>query len=201
MILAIGCRLDGDQVGFNYPEFAKNARKIIVDVDQAELEKYPEMSSTVLINKNARDFLSQLLSSKDIQPATEQWLQNSRCIYQSYPVMQPAYRKHEVGVNIYHLVEALSQASLPDDVISPGNSAGAPNCTFQAWQVKEGQRFICAAGFGSMGFGIPSAMGSAFANPGKRVICVNGDGGWQLNTQELETIRRFRLNIKILRPE
>ncbi len=196
LILAIGCRLDGDQVGFNYSGFAKNAQKIIVDVDEAELGKFSEMSTTILVKCNANYFLQQILLAENLKPARVDWLRNSRAIYQRYPVMQPGYRDHETGINIYHLIEALSLASTSDDVISPGNSAGAPNCTFQAWQVKEGQKFICAAGFGSMGFGIPSAMGSAFANPGKRVICVNGDGGWQLNTQELETIRRFNLNIK-----
>jgi acetolactate synthase-1/2/3 large subunit len=196
LILSIGCRLDGDQVGFNYSGFAKNAKKIIVDVDEAELGKFSEMVSTILVKTNAKDLIEQLLPDNQLIPADQKWRLNAREIYQKYPVMQPEYRNHEIGVNIYHLDEILSQLSAPSDVISPGNSAGAPNCIFQTWHVKEGQKFICAAGFGSMGFGIPSAMGSAIANPASRVICVNGDGGWQLNTQELETIRRFNLNIK-----
>ncbi len=196
LILSLGCRLDGDQVGFNYSGFGKNACKIIVDVDEAELTKYSEMSATSLVHSDAKELLSQLNLDGQLVPAHSDWLKNAREIYQRFPVMQPEYRNHAQGVNIYHLIEALSDAAGPDDVISPGNSAGAPNCTFQAWHVKAGQKFICAAGFGSMGFGIPSAMGSALANPTQRIICVNGDGGWQLNTQELETIRRFNLNIK-----
>lgn len=196
LILSIGCRLDGDQVGFNYSGFAKNAKKIIVDVDEAELGKFVEMNSAVIVKADAKDFIQQLLLENHLIPADKKWRTNAREIYNKYPVMQLEYRNHEVGVNIYHLVEAISGFANPSDVISPGNSAGAPNCTFQTWHVKLGQKFICATGFGSMGFGIPSAMGSAFANPGCRVLCLNGDGGWQLNTQELETIRRFNLNIK-----
>ncbi len=196
LIISIGCRLDGDQVGFNYSGFAKNAKKIIVDVDNAELSKFTEMVSATIVNMDAKCFVKRLMSMDELIPADQNWRDNARKIFKKYPVMQPEYRKPQIGVNIYHLVEILSQFSTSTDVISPGNSAGAPNCTFQTWQVKEGQKFVCAAGFGSMGFGIPSAMGSAFANPSRRVICVNGDGGWQLNTQELETIRRFDLNIK-----
>jgi acetolactate synthase-1/2/3 large subunit len=195
-LLVIGCRLDGDQVGFNYSGFARNAKKVIVDIDRAELGKFSEMSSAEVIQMDARDLINQLLANDQLNPADKKWKNNARSIYQRFPVMQPEYRTSTNGVNIYHLVEALSKNSVSSDVIAPGNSAGAPNCTFQAWQVKEGQKFICAAGFGSMGFGIPSALGSAIVNSGSRVICVNGDGGWQLNTQELETIVRLCLDIK-----
>ncbi len=196
LVISIGCRLDGDQVGFNYSGFAPNAKKIIIDIDEAELGKFSEMHSTILIRANAQDFIKRLLCENQLLIADQNWRRAAREIYKKYPVMQPEYRNPEIGVNIYHLIECLSQFSEPSDVISPGNSAGAPNCTFQTWHVKNGQKFVCAAGFGSMGFGIPSAMGSAFANPDCRIICVNGDGGWQLNTQELETIKRFNLNIK-----
>jgi acetolactate synthase-1/2/3 large subunit len=196
LILAIGCRLDGDQVGFNYNSFARNAKKFIIDVDAAELSKFSEMVSETSIHADAKEFIQLLLQQSSLRPADESWLTRARGIYQKYPVMQPEYRTPDSGVNIYHLVEVLTKLASEKDVIAPGNSAGAPNCTFQTWQVQAGQRFICAAGFGSMGFGIPSAMGSALVNPKSRVICLNGDGGWQLNTQELETIRRFDLNIK-----
>lgn len=196
LILAIGCRLDGDQVGFNYAGFARNAKKIIVDVDQAELGKFKEMNDITLVNSDAKEFIRELLRVDLLRPAENRWREKARQIYQEFPVMQPEYRKHENGVNIYHLVEVLSSLAISTDVIAPGNSAGAPNCTFQAWHVKRGQKFICATGLGSMGFGIPSALGSAIENPSSRVFCLNGDGGWQLNTQELETIRRFELNIK-----
>ena len=111
LILAIGCRLDGDQVGFNYSGFAINAQKIIVDIDEAELGKLSDMSSTILIKSSAKNFLQQLLLEEHLHPAKVDWLRNSRDIYQRYPVMQPAYYHHEVGINIYHLIEALSLAS------------------------------------------------------------------------------------------
>lgn len=196
LIISIGCRLDGDQVGFNYSGFAKNAKKIIVDIDNAELSKFSEMVSATVVNMDAKYFIKQLSLKDKLIPVDQKWRKKAREIFKRYPVMQPEYRNHKIGIDIYHLVEILSQYSESSDVISPGNSAGAPNCTFQSWQVKKGQKFVCAAGFGSMGFGIPSAMGSAFANPDRKIICVNGDGGWQLNTQELETIRRFDLDIK-----
>jgi acetolactate synthase I/II/III large subunit len=195
VLLAIGCRLDNDQVGFNYDSFAPLAEKFIVDIDPHELLKFSSMERTHVIQGDAAEILDVLLQ-QDIPPLTTEWVTKARAIYERFPVMQDEYRKHDDGVNIYHLIDVLSQYSDQSDVIAPGNSAGAPNCTFQAWKVKRYQKFVCAAGYGSMGFGIPSALASALANPDSRVICVNGDGGWQLNTQELSTISSLNLNIK-----
>jgi acetolactate synthase-1/2/3 large subunit len=195
VLLAIGCRLDNDQVGFNYDSFAPFAEKFIVDIDPHELLKFGSMERTHIIQGDAGEIIDVLLQ-QDIPPLTTEWVTKARAIYERFPVMQNEYRKHDDGVDIYHLIDVLSQYSDQSDVIAPGNSAGAPNCTFQAWKVKEHQKFVCAAGYGSMGFGIPSALASALANPDSRVICVNGDGGWQLNTQELSTICNLNLNIK-----
>jgi acetolactate synthase I/II/III large subunit len=194
-ILSIGCRLDNDQVGFRYDNFGPQAIKFIIDVDQAELSKFSEMKQVHTLQVDAGLFIREL-SKQEFIPGPDSWAKQARSLYQQFPVVLDEYRQENTGVNVYYLTETLSDMARQTDVISPGNSAGAPNCTFQTWKVKKGQKFICAAGFGSMGFGIPSAMGSALANSDQRVICVNGDGGWQLNTQELETISRLDLNIK-----
>ena len=82
-------------------------------------------------------------------------------------------------------------------MIVPESSGGAGEITYQAFQLKKGQKMKNAAGLGSMGFGLPYAIGSCVANNKRRTILINGDGAFQLNIQELETVRRLSLPIKM----
>jgi acetolactate synthase-1/2/3 large subunit len=97
---------------------------------------------------------------------------------------------------MYVLMEALSAEVDPGEVIVPGSSGPCANIMMQAWQVKEGQSFIFSPALGAMGFGLPMSIGACLASGRRRTICVNGDGGFQLNIQELETVHRLNLPIK-----
>lgn len=99
-------------------------------------------------------------------------------------------------IDLYDFITALNEASKPDDIINPSASGMAANVILQTWKVKEGQRFITNFVLGEMGAGLPYSIGAALAT-GKRVIHIEGDGGFQLNIQELETIRRMNLPIII----
>lgn len=97
-------------------------------------------------------------------------------------------------IDLYDFVTALNEASLPTDIINPSASGTAANIILQTWKVKHGQRFITNFVLGEMGAGLPSSIGGCLAT-GRRVIHIEGDGGFQLNIQELETIRRLNLPI------
>ena len=97
-------------------------------------------------------------------------------------------------IDLYDFVAALNAASLPTDIINPSASGMAANIILQTWKVKHGQRFITNFVLGEMGAGLPYSIGAAMAT-GKRIIHIEGDGGFQLNIQELETIRRLNLPI------
>ena len=97
-------------------------------------------------------------------------------------------------IDLYDFIEALNDASLPTDIINPSASGMAANIILQTWKVKPGQRFCTNFVLGEMGAGLPYSIGAALAT-GRRVIHIEGDGGFQLNIQELETIRRLNLPI------
>ena len=99
-------------------------------------------------------------------------------------------------IDLYDFITALNDASLPTDIINPSASGMAANIILQTWKVKKGQRFVTNFVLGEMGAGLPGSIGAALAT-GRRVIHVEGDGGFQLNIQELETIRRLNLPIII----
>ncbi|HEY5056571.1 MAG TPA: thiamine pyrophosphate-dependent enzyme, partial [Acidobacteriaceae bacterium] len=108
-----------------------------------------------------------------------------------------SYWDEEKGVvNTYVLVDALSDLCTPEDVLAPGSSGACSDIFLQCFRLKRGQRVVNSPSLGAMGTGLPGTIGSCLASGGRRTICVNGDGGFQLNIQDLETVRRLNLPIK-----
>ena len=97
-------------------------------------------------------------------------------------------------IDLYDFIQALNEASLPTDIINPSASGMTANVILQTWKVKSGQRLCTNFVLGEMGAGLPYSIGAALAT-GRRVLHIEGDGGFQLNIQELETIRRLNLPI------
>ena len=196
LIFCVGARLDLAQVAFNYPGFAPAARRVVVDVDAAELHKLGENLELPLAVDAGR-FLRGMLAQQ-AAPARPRWLERCARWKQDYPVMLQRYREEEGPVNTYALVDQLSDLLGPDDVLVPGSSGSCAEITMQAFRVTGGQRIFNTPGLGAMGSGLPASLGAAIAAGGRRVVTVIGDGGLQHNIQELQTIARVRPNLKIL---
>lgn len=197
LVISIGARLDYGQIGFDHTKFARAAKKIVVDVTSAEIEKLG-CDVALAVVADAKAFMTALTETIGSAPmqASSEWLAYCRRLREAYPAVLPRHREVSDYVNLYALVEALSDAMEPTDVFAPGCSGAGIDVPMQAFQVKAGQRHVSFPGIGSMGYGIPSAIGSCLASGRRRTICTNGDGGFQMNIQELETVRRLGLPIK-----
>ena len=125
----------------------------------------------------------------------EEWIEQCRRWKEQYPIIKPEYYGGKY-VNQYVFMDELSKVLTGEDVIVVSSSGQASDVFYPTFRVKEGQRILSSPGLGAMGFGLPAAIGASLAS-GKRVICIEGDGSIQLNIQELETIGRLNLNIKI----
>jgi acetolactate synthase-1/2/3 large subunit len=190
-IRVFGARMDGEQVFYNYSRFAPNAkRKLFTDVDLMECARMKEEGWEV----------SPLNLSTSLQPPYEDpyhldghWLAWCRALYCRF---RGELEGADSGkyVDPFMLMRLIEEHSLPSDVFAIGSSGNAPTAFFQSFKVKAGQRIHNVCTIGAMGADIPMALGSAVAS-GRRTICVTGDGGFQLNAQELETIRRLNLPI------
>ena len=197
-IVVVGARLDMPQIAFSHKNFARGARKVLVDVDAKELAKF-DMTIDVAVNADAKDFLRELIAQlKDaVLPDASAWLKKSKEWLAKYPVVLPEYWQEDGGVvNPYVLVETLSEQCMAEDVLAPGSSGACSDIFLQCFQMKAGQRVVNSPSLGAMGTGLPGAIGSCLASGRRRTICVNGDGGFQLNIQELEMVRRLNLPIK-----
>jgi acetolactate synthase-1/2/3 large subunit len=184
------------QVAFSHKNFARAAKKIIVDIDNYELSKF-DIPINVSICEDAKDFVKMLLERLKgvVLPDTSKWLKTAKAWKKRYPVILPEYWKEE-KVNTYVLVDVLSELCTKDDVFAPGSSGACSDIFLQSFRVKRGQRVVNAPSLGAMGTGLPGSIGVCLASGRKRTICINGDGGFQLNIQDLETVRRLDLPIK-----
>lgn len=239
LYIAIGTRLSLPQTGYNAKDYARNAFKVMVDVDKAELTK-DTIQIDLPIYADARDFIrelnAQLAATKlTAQPSTaapstvsllttlphsttlplsttlppasrppkswQDWLQQCQRWKEKYPVVLPEYEKQLRYVNSYYFAQVLSDLLTSKDIIVT-DMGFAFQTTHQAFRVKEGQRLFTNSGFASMGWGLPAAIGACIASADtvterKRTICLAGEGGFQMNIQELATVLHHQFPIKI----
>lgn len=196
-LLILGARLDLCQTGFNHPNFAKNARKIIIDVDSTEIKKL-DMKFDLTLTGDAGQLIKALIA-ENIQKTFDftKWLELCKKWQRKYPVIQPEYLdENRERVNTYHLVNVLSEVLDENYVVVPGSSGACAEITMQAIKAKKNQRILNTPGLGSMGFGLPASIGACAAS-GKNVVSIIGDGGMQHNIQELQTLKTQGLPIKI----
>ena len=196
LILSIGCRLGLRMIGFNYKTFAKDAYKIVIDIDENELKK-PTLSIDMPICANLKDVLNSILEEvKEKNNNHENWLKWARDINERFPVVQDKYFEVNKPLNPYAFVKKIFENLDENENVAVANGT-AYITSFQAGKIKKGQRIFANSGCASMGYGLPAAIGAAVATKGKRVICLDGDGSFQMNIQELQTIVHNNLNLKI----
>jgi acetolactate synthase-1/2/3 large subunit len=197
LLLNLGCRLNVRQIGYTFPAVAREAYKISVDIDPAELKK-PTIKIDMPINADVGQFIRRMDTKLKLRKIPEKTAWRSWCRerVQRYPVVLPEYRQKDKPINPYVFSDTLSRRLGANDVVvsSNGSSCVIP---IQSMQIKRGQRHLVNSGCAAMGYGLPAAIGACFANGGQRVICLEGDGSIQLNIQELETVCYHRLPLKI----
>jgi acetolactate synthase-1/2/3 large subunit len=197
VFISLGARLDFGQTAYNLANFAPRAKRIVVDIDQAEIDKL-KMKLDVSIACDAGAFTRRLAAhcSGSGLPDWSEW--RARCAeWKSlYPTVLPACRVTTQGVNNYFLVETIGHLLTEGDILACGSSGACSEVTAQAVPTSKGMRFINTHGLGAMGFGVPAALGACLASGGRRTVCIDGDGGFVMNAQELAVVSRLGLPIK-----
>lgn len=198
LVVAIGTRLDPAMIGYNSEDFAPTAKKIIVDIDKNELDKFSfDIDKKIVSDATAfiKELCEQLLE-QGMDVDYSEWLSQCQDWRGKYPVVLDKFREFDGAVNPYHFIDVLSDELAEDDVIIPGSSGAGIDVYWMCFKNKRSQRTLATGSLGSMGYGIPAAIGACIAS-GKRTICVEGDGSLQLNIQEFASIKGMNLPIKI----
>lgn len=197
LIIVLGCRMNIRMIGYTHYDFAKNAFKIVVDIDARELYK-PTVKVNLPIHSDVVDFLDKMLE-KDYEPVEKhsKWVKWCRDLLEKYPAVRDEYYSNgEKEINPYVFIDKLFDSLENDDRIITGNGAACV-ITFQAAKIKQGQRMFTNSGCAAMGYGFPAALGVAVSDNSRRTICIDGDGSIMMNLQELATVAYNKLNMKI----
>lgn len=197
-ILALGSRLDSRQTG-KASSFAREAKLVRVDIDSNELAKKIKKDEMV-IQADIGYFLSTLLENMEqINPAfikpslANSWLERARNYQQKYP----SFHTQDISDPNFIMWE-ISQMTSENDVICLDVGQNQMWAA-QSMQLTKGQRLLISGGMGAMGFSLPAAIGAYYQNPHQgKVLAIAGDGGMQMNIQELALLKRNRLPIKVI---
>src|SRR6185312_6027494 len=199
LLIVLGCRLNIRQISFNWDSFARGAEVAMVDIDLDELAK-PTLRVDLPIHADLREFLAVMeeeLAGYQPPPAHAEYLAWCRERLQRYPTVLADYWCGRDRVNPYCFAQTLFRQLADDDVVVTGDGTACV-VTFQAAELKAGQRLFSNSGCASMGYDVPAAIGAWWARgDGGRVICIAGDGSLMMNLQELQSISGRRMPIKL----
>jgi acetolactate synthase-1/2/3 large subunit len=194
-LLVLGSRLNIRQVSYNWENFAPNAYKVWVDIDENELSKpFPKMD--LKIHSSVTNFMISL-QKINLNKKFTKWQEWCVEIQKRYTTTTEAYVVEDNRINPYQLIPKIID-ELPDDSIVALGDATACIVSFQTARIRGNMRMFTNSGSASMGYDLPAAIGAACAEPKKMVLCIAGDGSSMMNIQELQTIAAHNLNIKIL---
>ncbi|MFW7526249.1 acetolactate synthase 2 catalytic subunit [Vibrio ostreicida] len=187
LLIAVGARFD-DRVTGKLDTFAPHAKVIHIDIDAAEINKLRHVHAPLRGEINL--ILPQLELTQDITP----WVKHSESLRSGFK-----WRYDHPGELIFapSLLKQLSDM-MPDSSIISTDVGQHQMWAAQHIQPREPQNFITSAGLGTMGFGLPAAMGAAVARPNDQSILITGDGSFMMNIQELGTLKRRQIPVKIV---
>lgn len=196
-LLCIGARMDMALMAYAPQNFAPRAYKVMVNVDEEEIAKLDQAINLPIV-ANAKNFLAHALEATSghvREPNWDSWLNQCQKWKQRYPFVTEAHQQND-AISVYWFADVLSDLLKEGDIILPGSSGLACEIFLTAFKAKPNQRIFHNKGTGAMGLGQPAAIGACLAANRKRTICIDGDGGFQMNIQELETVKRLQLPIK-----
>lgn len=194
--IAVGTRLSLPQVSYNSKDYARNAFRVMVDVDKNELDK-PTLNLNLKIHSDAKVFLELLAAElENVSIRCAAWAAQCRRWRDKYPVCLPEHKEHTGSVHTYYFTEVLSEVLQQEDIIVTDMGVAFQG-THQVFRVKQGQRLFTNCGLASMGWGLPAAVGACIGSGRKRTTLITGDGSFMMTSHELSVVMHLRLPIKI----
>ena len=198
LIIAIGTSLHVTVIGYTYKHFAREAKKIVIDIDKkSHKKKTIDIDSFIL--SDAKKFFEKIIKFTENETLNEytKWIKQCNEWKKKYPVCLPEYKQNKKSLNSYLLIDTLCKHSKKNDIFV-SDAGGTYYATCQAIQLtKPGQRYIPSGAMATMGYSLPAAIGISVATNKGRVIALTGDGSFQQNLQELQTLIEYDLPVKL----
>ena len=189
-MISIGCRFD-DRLTGNPKTFAKNAKVAHIDIDPAEIGKI--ISADIPVVGDAKKALQMLLEEPTVHNNTEKWIEKVTTDKNRVR----SYDKKERVVQPQAVIERIGELTNGDAIVV--TDVGQHQMwTAQYYPYQNERQLVTSGGLGTMGFGVPAAIGAKIANPEKEVVLFVGDGGFQMTNQELAILNIYKVPIKIV---
>ncbi|HCH0659391.1 TPA: acetolactate synthase large subunit [Enterobacter asburiae] len=190
LLIVMGARFDDRAIG-KTEQFCPNAKIIHVDIDRAELGKIKQPH--VAIQGDVAEVLAQLIPQTDAAERAD-WRQLVADLQREFPGAIPTEGD---PLSHYGLINAVA-ACVDDSAIITTDVGQHQMWTAQAYPLNRPRQWLTSGGLGTMGFGLPAAVGAALANPDRKVLCFSGDGSLMMNIQEMATAAENQLDVKII---
>lgn len=190
LVIAIGMRFD-DRITGDTNKFCPHAKVIHIDIDPAEISK--NINADIPIVGDAKNVLVELIK-KTKKKEHKEWVEKVLEWKKEYPMQ---YRPNNINIRAQHLLETISKVTKGQAIVC--TDVGQHQMwTAQYYKFGKARNIASSGGAGTMGYGVPAALGAQVARPNDTVICVVGDGGFQMTSQELMTIMQYKLPVKIV---
>lgn len=198
LVIAIGARMNIRAISYNWEFFAREAKKIMVDIDKAEMNKHT-LNIDLAIESDAKIFIEELLSKIEEEgieiPNFQKWIEKCQSYRNNFPTIIKERQEVKDFVDSYNFFDILSDCTNENDIYVFGNGTACVS-SYQSLRLRDNQKVIVNSGCAAMGYDLPAAIGTACASS-NRVICVTGEGSLQMNIQELQTIIHNQFPIKL----
>ena len=199
LLIAIGCRLDNVVTAFDPKAFAARATKVVVDVDPNELARQVDTGART-VEADALEFIEDWNALGPIADTSARAEWRAQCADWKFRYgIGDGQPMHDAGeITHYQFVNVLSEVLDPGRLVVTGSSGLAIEVLYSVFRNKRDQRMFLTSGLGSMGYGLPAAIGACLGAGRARTVCVEGDGSLQLNLQELSTLKQLALPIVLI---
>ena len=198
LLIVLGSRMSTAQVGYMDEMFSPKSKRIYVEISKKELQK-KTFRSDIKVNMNVKSFLEYFnknFKSKKNKGNFNTWTSRITLLKKKYNTVNEHQKKVPHFTNSFRFIDNLSKVLIPGDVVVTDMGTSF-TCTMQSFKSKQNQRLFTSSGLASMGYGLPATIGACVGINKKRAICVTGDGGLMFNLQEFQTIKHYKLPIKI----
>ena len=197
LVISVGTRLSQMITGGKTTLFAPKARKVMIDIDPQELTKFTKNDFTLdlAIESTLPSFFSQMMTAGGGKLEHTAWRNQIKAWDKQYPICPPEKYKRQQDVDGHVFVKAISKAAKEGDIFITDTGANI-SWTLQAIEMKKNQRMFSAWNHTPMGYALSASVGAALADH-QRILCLTGDGGLMMNIEELATIQRYNLNVKV----
>jgi len=196
LLVSLGSRLDTHMTGANASTFATDAYKIIVDIDRSEIDKENGLAPDVIVNMDLKLFFSQIMDEISNVQEISEWKKRIDAWRKKYPICITEYYQQKNKVNPYVFMDKLSIKTKKNDIIIT-DTGGTLTWTMQGYEPKSKQKLFSAFNHSPMEYAFPAAIGAKIISPDLDVICITGDGGFNMNLQELGTLEIQNLPLKV----